>query len=78
MSLYKHQDFTQEILFLCSWCKESWDIILFFPLVKNAPVYSMLKEIMKEAMKLLFFSFREFKQLFSDFSNAAPESTPDL
>ena len=51
--------------FKCCGRKELWDVILSFPLVKDGPVYPMLKEIIKEALKLLSLTFGEFERLLS-------------
>lgn len=38
---------------ICRCCKELWDGIISFPLVKDASVHPSLKEMRKEALKQL-------------------------
>ena len=47
--------------FKCCCRKELWDDVIFFPLVKDGPVFPILKAI----RKLLSLVFREFDQLSS-------------
>lgn len=44
--------------FKCCCCKELWDGITSFSLVKDGPVYALLKEIRREAP---FFSFQRIR-----------------
>ena len=46
-------------------CKELWDGMIFFSLMKDGPVYHMLEEIIKEALERLSLIFRGFGQLLS-------------
>ena len=57
---------TWVMLIVCCCChKELWDGSISFPSVKDGPVYPMLKEIRKEALKHRSSAFREFDQVLS-------------
>jgi len=45
----------------CS-CRKELDATISLPLGKKGPVYPMLKEVLKEALKPLSLAFREFEQ----------------
>ena len=45
--------------------KELWDSIISSPFIKDGQVYSVLKEVRKEALNHGSLAFREFNQLLS-------------
>ena len=45
--------------------KELWDTTINFPFIKEGPVYPMLNEVWKEALKQLSLAIREFEQTLS-------------
>lgn len=49
----------------CSCRKELCHATIYFPFVNQGPVYSMLKEVRKEALQHLSLAFREFEQTLS-------------